>query len=312
MVFIGDGFSRRKLFNGSVNNLTTPTCFLFDNGSYRPDSTLALRRVAARLAAKTGLPVRAHSLLHSDRVEPAELGGEPAQLLEPALADFAREGGHCAILLPLFFGPSGAMRDYLPPRLRELQIRHPECPLHLAACLESEVDDSAAVIATALDRAVTVAAEENGFRHPAVIVTDHGSPLPAVTAVRNRVGAALAAMRQSHEGRVAVASMERRDGEAYAFNEPLLASALRDLASAGEQEVVVALQFIFPGRHAGAGGDIASICTEFVQAFPGVSVAVTLPLGESDEILQLLARRLEEAVSSLSWTQSNRCPTRNA
>ncbi|TAG25735.1 MAG: cobalamin biosynthesis protein CbiX, partial [Verrucomicrobia bacterium] len=48
-------------------------CFLFDNGSFRADSTRSLRGVAARLAERLGHPVRAVSLLHSTRVPAAEL-----------------------------------------------------------------------------------------------------------------------------------------------------------------------------------------------------------------------------------------------
>ena len=67
--------------------------------------------------------------------------------------------------------------------------------------------------------------------------------------------------------------MERRPGPAYAFADPLLENALRDRfdtfaaakATAPDTEershllVVVALLFLSPGRHAGPGGDIATI-----------------------------------------------------
>ncbi len=59
--------------------------FLFDNGSFRAESTRSLRRLAARLTSRLGRPVHAVSLLHSTRVPAEELDGERAALLEPAL-----------------------------------------------------------------------------------------------------------------------------------------------------------------------------------------------------------------------------------
>lgn len=300
MVFIGDRFSRRKIFNGNVNNFSPPTCFLFDNGSLRPDATLALRRVAQRLAAATGLEVRPTSLLHSDRIDPAKLAGESAALLEPSLESFARGGGRNGVALPLFFGPSGAMRDYLPPRLDAIRAKYPNCRIELADCLESENDDSTRLLAEALKTAIHRIEERRQLRHPVIIVTDHGSPLPSVTAVRNRLGPALDRLKPSTWRSVEVASMERREGAEYDFNEPLLENALRTAAAAGAKEMVVAQQFLFPGRHAGPGGDIAEICRDFSTDYPETKVETTDPIGESDQILELLGRRLRQAINRSS------------
>jgi len=283
-----------------VKNLTASTCFLFDNGSFRPESTLALRRVAARLAEQIGHTVVPTSLLHSGRVKAEDLNGEPAQLLEPALEQFAANGGQSAVVLPLFFGPSGAMRDYLPPRLNALRERFSACEIRLAGSLESPLDDSAEVIAQAMAEEVNRTIEQARFEKPDVIATDHGSPLPAVAEVRNRIGQKLGDQHQSTWGRVSVSSMERREGAEYAFNDPLLEDALKTCAGRGSREIVIALQFLFPGRHAGPGGDIASISDTFIAETPGARVEMTRPIGESDQILQLLERRFRETVSSSS------------
>lgn len=280
-------------------NLPELTCFLFDNGSFRPDTTLALRRVATRLAERIGHPVVPTSLLHSGRVKAEALNGEPAQLLESALERFAETGGR-AVVLPLFFGPSGAMRDYLPPRLDALRDRFSSCELRLAGSLESPVDDSAEIIAQAMAGEVNRTIKQAGFKTPDIIATDHGSPLPAVAEVRNRIGQKLRDQIQPNWGRVSVASMERREGDDYAFNEPLLESALQACADRGGREIVISLQFLLPGRHAGAGGDIAAIFEAFLSEYPGVQVQMTIPIGESDQILQLLERRFGETVSLLS------------
>lgn len=280
-----------------MNKLPPPTCFLFDNGSFRPDSTLALRRVAERLSKAIKWPVAPTSLLHSTRVSADRLDGRPAELLEPALEQFADAGGKSAILLPLFFGPSGALCDYLPPRLDALRAKFSHCEFRLAACLESAVDDSTELIAAALAEQVRRAIETEGYTNPGIIVTDHGSPLAGVTAVRNRVGQKLGDIESFRSNPTMVASMERREGAEYAFNEPLLEQALRKNAEAGLREIVVALQFLFPGRHAGPGGDIADICDAFVKEWPEARFAMTTPIGESDQILQLLERRFEEAIT---------------
>ena len=70
----------------TLSNL--PVCFLFDNGSLRPTATLSLRKTAAELAVILKVEVRAVSLLHSSAIDPIKLGGQPAELLEPALHAF--------------------------------------------------------------------------------------------------------------------------------------------------------------------------------------------------------------------------------
>jgi len=273
------------------------TCFLFDNGSFRPASTLALRRVAARLARELQVPVQATPLLHSHKVDPSLLGGVPAQLLEPALESYAEQGGTHAVALPLFFGPSGAMQDYLPPRLKELAHRFPSCRFQLAGCLESPQDDSAVLLAQDLAERITRTTAEQAGKPPAVILCDHGSPKPEVADVRNRIGVSLAQLPSLRGRPVVVASMERREGPEYAFNEPLLETALTDLAAAGQRKVVVALQFLAAGRHAGPGGDVVSICEEVQKQFPDLEVAFTDPLGESDVVRELLVRRFRQAIT---------------
>ena len=87
---------------------------MFDNGSLRPEATLGLRAVASALAERIGTTVHPVSLLHSSGIDPAALAGRPAELLEPALDRFLAEGGREGVLVPLFFGPSAALTDYVP------------------------------------------------------------------------------------------------------------------------------------------------------------------------------------------------------
>ena len=280
-----------------VNLPALPVCFLFDNGSLRAESTLSLRRVAAALAARTDRDVRAASLLHSDKVPSDELGGEPARRLEPALRDFfAAQPAGAADLLPLFFGPSAAVRDHVPERMQSLQGEFPAARLRLAPCLVDAADPADGRMARMLAGQARTAAAATGWRRPKVLLVDHGSPTRAVTAVRDHLAAQLRAELGVDAAAVGAASMERRAGAEYDFNEPLLARALR-AEPFGTGEVVVALQFLSPGRHAGPDGDIAQICRAAEAERPTLRVRLTEPLAGNPLLIEVLADRLATAQS---------------
>jgi hypothetical protein len=273
------------------------TCFLFDNGSFRADSTLALRMVADRLATRLGFEIHPVSLLHSTRIPAGELGGEKARLLEPALDGwFAVNPSGKALLLPLFFGPSGALLDYVPERVAALHAKHATVRTLLAAPLVVAGEAPVELAAILADRVREVLRDRRWVR-PKVVLCDHGSPLRAVTAVRDQLGGMLADALAGEIAECGVASMERRDGDAYAFNEPLLVKRLHSPPfSTGE--VVIALQFLSPGRHAGAGGDVALICGEAEKAAAGaLSTAMTRPITDDLRLVELLARRAEDALT---------------
>lgn len=241
-----------------------------------------------------GHPVRAVSLLHSTRVPASELDGEPAQLLEPALdAWFAVEPNGRALLSPLFFGPSGALVDYVPERLAALAQRHPAARAFLAEPLVLPDEEPNELLAILADR-VRATMAEKGWQRPRVALCDHGTPLPAVTAVRDRLAAGLARVLGDEVAGVAACSMERREGPEFAFNEPLLETLLTtppfEMA-----DVVVALQFLSPGRHAGPGGDVAEICSRAEAARSGLRTAMTAPIADDARLVELLARRIERA-----------------
>ncbi len=274
-------------------------CFLFDNGSFRAESTRSLRVLAERLAERVGHPVRAVSLLHSTRVPAEELDGEAAQLLEPALnAWFTAHPCARVVLLPLFFGPSGALVEYVPERLAALRVKHPEARAVVAEPLVLAEEEPRELTAILADRVRAVMAEE-AWRRPKVALCDHGSPLRSVTAVRDRLAVALGEALAGEVDFVAPASMERRDGDEFAFNEPLLATRLTT-PPFDRGEVVVALQFLSPGRHAGPGGDVAEICAAAEAARPDLRTAMTRPLADDARLVDVLARRLAAATARLA------------
>ena len=254
------------------------------------------------------------SLLHSSKVSADKLGGKEAELLEAALIKFAEDGGSRAILLPLFFGPSGALTDYLPERLSLIRSQFPSLEVKIAGCLVDLSDDSAAIIAAALVARIQtslaqIAAEASGKTW--VIATDHGTPKPAVTAVRNRIGDELKNLLSAKDFEVVVASMEKRDGAEYRFNNPLLAVAIDQAINAGAGHIIVAQQFLQAGRHAGEGGDIAEICEQAVRNEPRVTIHRTPVLVDRPEIECLLRRRVAEVLKSSSWTPPSQSPLRS-
>jgi sirohydrochlorin ferrochelatase len=289
------GFASASYLTAPVLSPALPTCFLFDNGSIRAASTKSLRELAKTLGTRLGQPVRAVSLLHSSKIDPAALDNQPAELLEPSLLNFAQQGGRQAVLLPLFFGASAALTEYLPARVRAIQRHHPELQVIQARWLVDEQLDSVDRVARMLADRVHEVIEQQRLEAPRVLLTDHGSPQPAVTAVRDGLGARLAALLTPTCASVGVASMERRPGDAYRFNDPLLESALRQPPfDAGD--VIIALQFLQAGRHAGPNGDVAQICRGAEAERPGLRTYLTQPLVGDPRLVDLLADRYAEAL----------------
>ena len=267
---------------------------LVDNGSLRPQATLNLRRLAQALSQATGEAVEATSLLHSCKIAPEKLDGEKAVTLGPLAERAAVQGVTELIILPFFFGPSQALTDYLPERLTEVQASYPQLAIKVARPL---VDHQATVdLRLAQLLADNVRERLAGLSRPRVVLVDHGSPIPEVTAVRNYLAGQLSVLLADEAGGVGFASMERRDGEAYRFTEPLLEDLLASPALAGS-EVILAMLFLSPGRHAGEGGDIAKICEQAMARSPGLNIVTTRLVGENDAIVAILASRLRQALA---------------
>jgi sirohydrochlorin ferrochelatase len=243
--------------------------------------------------------VRPVSLLHSSAVNPQALEGTAAELLEPALLDFFQHASSAAmsvVLLPLFFGPSAALSEYVPSRLEALKKRFPEARICLAKPLV-EIAESDERIAGALADATRQVITRKGLVRPQVVLVDHGSPVRGVTEVRNHLGTQLRHLMEDDVEGVAVASMERRPGEEFAFNAPLLADCLRSLPT-DCGDVVVTLQFLSPGRHAGGAGDIAEICAEAEKDRPNLRTHRSEPIGLDSRVVAVLADRYREACQS--------------
>jgi sirohydrochlorin ferrochelatase len=266
-----------------------PLTLLVDNGSLEPAATLALRGLAVRLSGRLGRPVAPVSLLHSSGIDSTLLGGEPAEILFPALERRLAAGQNDFLLLPLFFGPSRALTEYLPENLARLRQKFPELHLKISPPLHAAHDNRLAQIL-----ARHVRDELDSTDTARVVVLDHGSPVGAVTDVRNELAQQVAGLLGSRVAAVAPASMERRAGPEYDFCNPLLADLLAT-SPWNSGRVIVAMQFLLPGRHAGPAGDVAGICRAAERAHPGLKAQLTKLVADHPLLIDLLADRWRQA-----------------
>lgn len=269
-------------------------CLLFDNGSLAPASTKNLRKITENLAFRLGKAVIPASLLHSDTLSVDVLDGIPAEKLEVAIARIASDGGRDFLLIPLFFGSSAALTDYLPPKLQEFKAQYPDIRLHMAPPLAGNKNESVSTIAQLMNDLVQQCIDKNHLKSPGIVVLDHGSPVKEVTEIRNQIAEILASR---FPGLVIPASMERREGDDYLFNEPLLASALEVLAMQKRvEQVVLSMLFFSPGRHAGPNGDIAQICQRAKEKNPNLEIHTTELLSAHPGLIDILKERYEQAL----------------
>ena len=237
--------------------------------------------------------VHAVSLQHSSDIPSEALDGSPAQTLEPFLLRQLRMGEREFVIVPLFFGPSRAIDSFVPEmqgRLAaqcgpfDLRVARVLCPLppgesRLVSILEDQVRE-------------TICAHGVEPRH--LVLVDHGSPVPAVTAVREWLASELA-RRFAGQADVDQAVMERRAGRRYDFNGELLEDVLNARGAAGTPaDIVLAMQFISPGRHAGPGGDIDEICLRAMDRWPGLRVLKSRLISDHPVFVEILYDRAVE------------------
>ncbi|MGJ8673469.1 sirohydrochlorin chelatase [Rubritalea sp.] len=270
----------------------TESILLLDNGSLRAAATLQLRALAARLSNLIGVEVHAVSLLHSSKVDPGELDGVKAQTFVPFLRAQRELGIHRFKVMPLFFGPSGALVDYLPKRVLDLlEDGWEELEVNIAPTLVREGDLR---VAEMMAKLVRDKISELGWEKPAVAMCDHGTPAKAVNDVRELVARQLAEILSEDVSTVRACSMERREGAEYDFNEPLLENLLG--LEGFEKQVIVSMLFAGPGRHAGVNGDVAEICAAAREGSLQLETAMTALVGsEAEALVAVLADRYRGA-----------------
>jgi len=259
-----------------------------------PAATKNLREIAESLGSRLGEPVIPVSLCHSDTISPVELNGVPAKKLESEMARIASSGGKDFLLIPLFLGPSAALTHHLPAKLSELKEIYPEISLRVAPPLAGAKNESIPMIVQMMDELVQKCINENHLECPSIVVLDHGSPVKEVTEIRNQIAANLTSR---FHGSVTAASMERRGGDEYSFNEPLLASLLDGLPEEKTiSPIILSMLFFSPGRHAGPGGDIAQICQRAKEKDPNLEIYTTELLSSHPGLIDLLKEKYKKAL----------------
>ncbi|MDQ8185294.1 CbiX/SirB N-terminal domain-containing protein [Pelagicoccus sp. SDUM812002] len=271
---------------------------LLDNGSLRPEAVFSLRAIARNLERVLGEKVHPVSLLHSSKIPAEKLNGLQAETWRRFLINQLEEGVSRFRVVPLFFGPSSAIADYLPKVTSEIlaSLGIADASVQVAKTLLDPASKGEETVARILEELLIQKVNTVGPRDCGVVLVDHGSPLEVVARCRDRVAESL---RSRLEGRVAgviAASMERREGDEYDFNEPLLESALSMALEKSWKRIVLSYLFFSPGRHAGEGGDIDQIVanSEFVS---NGGVVLSAPLvGQSPLLIELLAERFANSL----------------
>ena len=270
---------------------------LVDNGSHRAASTLSLRRIAKELSVRSGREVHPVSLLHSTKVDPEELDGVPANIVEPFIEEKLSNGLDSFLVVPLFFGRSAAIYEYLPQRIVEMRKQFSNLKVRIADPLvdiENVQNDDVAQILADL---VRIKISENKLKRPSVTLVDHGTPRKKVNDVRNFIADQLKDILSNEVSVVEASSMESRPEPEYEFNQPLLENLLGSAGFCGD--VILSMLFISPGRHAGEGGDIHTICKDSEAKCNGLKTYMSGLLSEHEGIVQILDTRLRRGVDSL-------------
>ena len=233
--------------------------FLVDNGSYNPEATLSLRKVAASLSEKVGFFIRPVGLMHSHKVDSSKLLHKPAESMDALLTSDEPENWQKVVMVPLFFGPSLAITDWLPKKLTEWKNQGTHRNFEILPCLHQAGDQR---ISKVILDYIFKMINKSKMDRPFVALVDHGTPLRAVNQIREEIGSQ---MKERLKGTVkgfATCCMERREGSEYDFNDPLLESLIKELEEKKIKKLVLAQLFLSPGRHAGKGGDLEEICSK--------------------------------------------------
>jgi len=269
--------------------------FLVDNGSVRADAYINLCRIADAVSRVIGENVSPAPLLHGNKIPAEQLNGQAVKVLEEQMVEAIEEGTNSFTILPLFFGQSGALMDYLPRRIGKLAKKHPALRTKILGSLYQSKSNGGDILVRILQDLVRQTTKVHGLKSSNIVLVDHGSPKKVVTNVRNELAEFLREQ-MSCKIDVSPASMECRIGPDYDFNEPLLESILRK-APFNSGSVIIAQLFLSPGRHAGPEGDIASICRTAENENQDLKTYRTELVGTHPLLIDLLVRRWEEGKS---------------
>jgi sirohydrochlorin ferrochelatase len=279
--------------------IKSPIIMLCDNGSTKPEATLQLRSIAEQLSNQTNKKIHPVSLQHSHRVPAEKSGGIKAFTIKYFLRKHIEQGNREFIILPLFFGKSRALTKFIPTVQEELEESLGEFSIQILDPLYTHNSNRKKGLSDIILDHIHKTAQSYALPLNNIVLVDHGSPIPQITAVRN--GIAEEVNQKLEDGvQIEQAAMERREGKEYDFNGQLLEAWLNDKAEQGETSAIVTLLFLLPGRHAGEGGDIVTICYSVMQRHPNFKIGISPLVGENPLLLEILADRLNAYEGALT------------
>jgi len=272
-----------------AKSLSKATIMLVDNGSSRVRSTVELRRISSELSKKTGHTIHPVSLQHANRISENDINehleGEPAVIFSEFLTKKLEQDLHQFIVIPLFFGNSNALTSFIPTEVDRLEKKYGPIELCVKDVLYSLPQGNPKLIEILYQHALSLVKKEDDI----VVLVDHGSPKPTVTAVRNHIATQL---QKKLNQTIDQAVMERRSGKEYDFNGELLEHYLERQAEQGVKHISVLLLFMLPGSHAGKDGDISKICQSAKDKYPSLKISVSPLVGQHPMLIECLKERL--------------------
>ena len=269
-----------------------PTYLLIDNGSKKAQATLALRKLAEKLSEQTGKSIYPVSLQHADSIAAHEVDNIPADTFVSFLHKHLLQGEREFIVLPLFFGESRALTSFIPQQIAELENEFGRFDVKLADVI-FPLSKGEPRLAEILHDHIQSVSRNAGIEAENIVIVDHGSPIPEITAVRKQVAKNLQLL-LGENILLGQAVMERREGAAYDFNGELLVNWLNQQAEKGVTNVIVAMLFFLPGRHAGECGDIEEICASVMENYPKLHISITPLISEHKTLVSILQDRLNQ------------------
>ncbi len=284
----------------AVLNTEAPTILLVDNGSTRVDAAVQLRAIAKNLSNRIDHRVNAVSLKHSDRI-PSEdvenkLEGVAARIFTEFMTEQLTAGKRTFILLPLFFGKSRALTSFVPDEKLKLESQFGPFKITMAEVLYPLPEGDPKLVEILYEHATNTQNDKTDLTLKNLVLVDHGSPLPAVNAVRQHIAAALN-NKLPKALPIDQAAMERREGKAYDFNGELLEDYLLRIAEKGETHATVLLLFLLSGTHAGENGDIVQICNSVMKKHSNFKVTISPLIGQNEKLITCLEQRFHTAIN---------------
>ena len=274
-----------------------PCVLLIDNGSLRANATLQLRNLAEKLTFKSSLKIHPISCKHSNKIPVEELNDQPANTFSNFMKQQLFAGKKEFILLPLFFGNSRALTYFIPNEIALLEQVFGKFTLKIAETIYPLPQGEADLTDIIYDHVISTSTKDSDQQSKIknIVLVDHGSPVPRVTAVRQHLAESVRERlinAQIEAEALEEAVMERREGKEYDFNGDLLKSWLIQKAQAGETQASVILMFFLPGSHAGEGGDIVEICDAVMDKYPEFHVSISPLISDHPKLIFILNKRL--------------------